>query len=162
MQLETLSLAWHDRQPPGSLHAIVVYDCDRVDRMVNQGVSLVLPAVTALLGLAVVALVVNPILFATMAIFLPAMLLSTRHFARTHEQRVRTWHETAEAYSTHTQTLLGALATIRAAGAQQRDRERFEEETERFVAGRLRDRGRHVPPPGDPGRDLGDRRASPS
>jgi ABC-type multidrug transport system fused ATPase/permease subunit len=133
-QLETLSLAWHDRQPPGSLHAIVVYDCDRVDRMVNQGVSIILPAATALLGLAVVALVLNPILFATMAIFVPAMLLSTRRFAKAHERRLKTWHETAEAYSTHTQTLLGALATIRAAGAQRRDRERFDEETDRFVA----------------------------
>jgi ATP-binding cassette, subfamily B, bacterial len=133
-QLETLPLSWHDRQPPGSLHAIVVYDCDRVDRMVNSAISLVLPAVTALAGLGLVALVLNPILFATMAIFVPAMLLSTRRFATTHERRLRTWHETAEAYSTHTQTLLGALATIRAAGAQQRDRVRFEAETERFVS----------------------------
>ncbi len=133
-QLENLPLSWHDRQAPGSLHAIVVYDCDRVDRMVNSAVSFVLPAVAALVGLAVVAVVLNPVLFATMAIFVPAMVLSTRRFAHKHEQRLRTWHTTAEAYSTHTQTLLGALATIRAAGAQQRDRERFEAETEGFVA----------------------------
>jgi ABC-type bacteriocin/lantibiotic exporter with double-glycine peptidase domain len=133
-QLETLPLSWHDRQAPGSLHAIVVYDCDRVDRMVYNAVSFVLPAVAALVGLGVVAVVLNPILFATMAIFVPAMIVSTRRFANRHEQRLRTWHRTAEAYSTHTQTLLGALATIRAAGAQQRDLERFDAETEGFVA----------------------------
>jgi ABC-type multidrug transport system fused ATPase/permease subunit len=133
-QLETLPLSWHDRQAPGSLHAVVVYDCDRVDRMVNAAVSLVLPAVTALVGLAVVAAVLNPVLFATMALFIPVMAISTRRFAKAHQERLRTWHATAEAYSTHTQRLLSALTTIRAAGAQRRDRERFDAETERFVA----------------------------
>jgi ATP-binding cassette subfamily B protein len=132
-QLETLPLSWHDRHDVAELHATVTLHCERVDKMLNALMSQVLPAGAALLALAVVAVVINPVLFAVLAVFVPLMLLSTRRFARAYNLALSEWHRTAEAFGGHTHVLLSALKTIRAAGAEDRDRERFQQESDAFV-----------------------------
>jgi ATP-binding cassette subfamily B protein len=130
--LELLPLSWHDRHDAGALHAVVVQDCERVDRMINSVMSQVLPAAAALLALTVVAVIIDPVLFVVVLVFVPLMLLTTRQFSRSFQRRLALWHRTAETLSSHTQLMLRGLATIRAAGAERRDGERFDHEIDAF------------------------------
>ena len=128
-------MSWHDRQAPGSLHAIVVYDCDRVDRHGQQRDQLRPARRDRAGGARGGGGRAQPRPVRHDGDLRPGDGLAARGASRTSTSSAcGPGTTTAEAYSTHTQTLLGALATIRAAGAQQRDRERFDAETEGFVA----------------------------
>jgi ABC-type bacteriocin/lantibiotic exporter with double-glycine peptidase domain len=61
------------------------------------------------------------------------MLVASRRFARIFERHLEAWHDTARAFSIHTQLLLNGIATIRAAGTEDHEVERFEGEIEGFI-----------------------------
>lgn len=129
-----LPMSWHDRNAAGAVHAIVIQDCERVDRMVNMLMSMTLPGVLIAAALAVVAAVINPLLFGVVLIALPAILLATRRFERVFARRLKTWHERAHGFSAHAEQLLRGIATIRAAGAEDHEVARFNREIEGFVS----------------------------
>jgi ABC-type bacteriocin/lantibiotic exporter with double-glycine peptidase domain len=133
-KLFRLPMVWHDRHGAGDVHVIVIQDCERIDRMVMSSMSIALPALLAALVLAVVAAIINPLLFAVLVAVLPLMLITARRFARRYKVELDRWHGTASAFSTHTQLLLRAIATIRAAGAETRELARFNDEIDSFVA----------------------------
>lgn len=125
-RLELLPLSWHDRHDAGKLHAVVVQDCARVDRMVDSLMSQVLPAATTLVALGAVAVVLDAGLTSAMLVLVALMFAGTRRFARSFERKLSIWHSSSEAFSTHTHAMLDGLRTIRAAGAPQL--RRFERE----------------------------------
>jgi ABC-type bacteriocin/lantibiotic exporter with double-glycine peptidase domain len=128
-----LPLSWHDRNDSGTVHSVVIQDCERVDRMVNALMSLTLPALLTSIGLAVVAAALNPVLFGVLIVAVPIMLIASRRFAGTFHRRLDAWHSTARAFSVHAQLLLTGIATIRAAGAEKHEVERFNREIDGFV-----------------------------
>ncbi len=126
--LASRSLCWHEGQTSGALHSVVVQDGERVERMVSILTSQVVPSAATLLTLGVVAIVINPLLSALLAVVLAVMLLVVGRLATEFQLRVGAWHESSAAFSAHTHVLLDTLATMRAAGADRRDRERFDAE----------------------------------
>lgn len=128
-----LPMTWHDRNAAGTVHAVVIQDCERVDRMVIALMSVVLPALMTGIGLAAVAAVLSPLLSGVLALALPVMVVAARRFAGRFRERLEHWHATAEAFSSHAHLLLGGIATIRAAGLDDHESERFSQEIDGFV-----------------------------
>lgn len=128
-----LPMSWHDRNSAGTVHAVVIQDCERVDRMVIALMSIVLPAMLTGIGLAAVAAVLSPVLFGVLALALPVMVVAARRFAGRFRERLENWHAIAEAFSSHAHLLLGGIATIRAAGLDRHESERFNQEIDGFV-----------------------------
>src|SRR2546423_4235161 len=63
-KLYSLPQRWHDRQLAGNVHSVAVQDTERVEWMLADIASLVLPAVLVGFALVIAAVVVSPLLFA--------------------------------------------------------------------------------------------------
>ncbi len=113
-----LPLRWHDREDAGTVHAVAIQDCERVDRMVYALFGQLLASLAVTTMLAVVALVFNPVLFAGLLAVVPLMLALRWTFGRTFRRLLAVWHGSGAALSSHTQLLLRGIATLRAAGAE--------------------------------------------
>jgi ABC-type bacteriocin/lantibiotic exporter with double-glycine peptidase domain len=113
-----LPLRWHDHEDAGTVHAVAIQDCERVDRMVYALFGQLLASLAVTAALAIVALVFEPILFAVLVAVVPLMLVLRWTFSRSFRRVLAVWHASAAALSSNTQLLLRGIATLRAAGAE--------------------------------------------
>ena len=129
-QIYALPKSFHDRVDPRQLHATIVQDSERLDVVANAAVGQILPAAVTSLGLAVVALVLNPALFAVLACAVPAMVLVKRRFGARLRGRTRTWQAAFDHFSALVQTALRARTLAEVRGADQLELEALDESVE--------------------------------
>jgi ABC-type bacteriocin/lantibiotic exporter with double-glycine peptidase domain len=129
-QLYALPKSFHDRTDPWQLHATIVQDSERLDVVANAAIGQMLPASVVSLGLAVVALVLDPALFALLACSVPAMVLVKRRFGSRVGARTRTWQQAFDRFSVLTQTALRARTLADVRGADQLELGRLTESVE--------------------------------
>src|SRR4051812_31860794 len=101
--------AWFDRSQMPKLQSTIVQDSDRVDAMANVLVGRMLPAATVAAGLSAILLVLNPLLFAALAVVVPAMVVGGRLVGRGVRTKMRELQRTFDAFSAGTQRVLGAI-----------------------------------------------------
>jgi ABC-type multidrug transport system fused ATPase/permease subunit len=116
-KLFALPKSFHDGVDPRQLHAVVVQDSERLDVVANAAVGQVLPAAVASLGLAVLALALNPELFCLLVAVVPPLVVVKRLLGGRVRARTRRWQIAFDNFSAATQTALRArtLAEVRAA-----------------------------------------------
>jgi ABC-type multidrug transport system fused ATPase/permease subunit len=116
-KLFALPKSFHDGVDPRHLHAVIVQDSERLDVVANASVGQILPAVVVSLGLAVVALALNPELFCVLLAVVPPLVVVKRKLSGRVRARTRSWQRAFDSFSAATQTALRArtLAEVRAA-----------------------------------------------
>jgi ABC-type multidrug transport system fused ATPase/permease subunit len=117
-QMYLLPQAWHDRQDARRLHATIVHDSERLDFLLTQLASTVVPSALILSGLTVVAAVVNPLLFAVLAAVIPVLVLAAKRLGGRTRRLVRRWHDAQTTFSADTLTALRTLPLSRVEGAE--------------------------------------------
>jgi ABC-type multidrug transport system fused ATPase/permease subunit len=118
-RLGTLPAAWFDRQDAGTLHATVVQDSERLDIVANALAAQLAPAVVIGFGLSVALLVINPLLFAVLAIALPVLAILTRRFDGVVRRKTRAWQQAFDRFSTRVHVAIRARRLITASGAEE-------------------------------------------
>ena len=117
-RLYTLPRSYFERRSLGELHAVVVQDSERVDVVANATVGLLIPSITISIALAVVALILDPLLFAVMFVAVPLMLAVNHAFGRRVRERTRAWQLAFDRFSARTQVALRALTLTRIQSAE--------------------------------------------
>ena len=117
-RLYMLPRSYFERRSLGELHAVVVQDSERVDVVANATVGLLIPAVAISVALSVVALVLDPLLFAVMFAAVPAMLVVNHAFGKQVRERTRAWQAAFDRFSSATQTALRAITLTRIQSAE--------------------------------------------
>ena len=129
-QLYALPLPFHHRRDRGELHSTIVQDSERLDVFANAVLGLMLPAAIVGLGLAIVALVLEPLLFAILACAIPFMVLMKRRLSDRLRARTRTWQRAFDQFSAQALLALRArtLVEVRAADQVELERHRIQVE----------------------------------
>jgi ATP-binding cassette, subfamily B, bacterial len=138
-RLYAMSRAELDRSSAGELQSIVVQDSERVDRMSNAVIALVLPAVVISLGLAVVALVLSPLLFISLLVVMPIMIAANRRLGRLVRHRTRLWQRAFDRFASATGLGLRAMSLTKVHGAEPIEIERRSQ-----LVGELSETGREM------------------
>lgn len=123
-KINALPRAFFDRRSVGELHGIVVQDSERLDLVANAVLGTLLPAIVIATGLAVVGLVINPVLFALLAVVLPGTVIVSRLLKRGVRERTREWQRAFDGFSEHTRLALRAVTLTKVSGAEDSERER--------------------------------------
>jgi ABC-type multidrug transport system fused ATPase/permease subunit len=131
--LYSLPQAWHDAQTAGELHAAVVSDSERLDQLATQLGRTVAPALIIAAALAVVALVMDPLLFAVLAAAVPGLLLASRRLARTSRRLALAWVAAVGAFSAQAQLALRAMRLTKVQGGESWELERRTRQIEEVV-----------------------------
>lgn len=117
-RLNTLPAAWFDRADTGTVHATVVQDSERLDIVANALAAQLAPALVICAGLSVALVVIDPLLFAVMAVVLPVLAVLTRPFDGIVRRRTRAWQLAFDRFSTRVQFALRARPLITAQAAE--------------------------------------------
>jgi ABC-type bacteriocin/lantibiotic exporter with double-glycine peptidase domain len=138
-RLYALPRSYFDRRSLGELHAIVVQDSERVDIVANAAVGLLIPSVAVSFGLAIVALVLDPLLFGVMVAAVPLMWAVNHAFGKRVRAHTRAWQLAFDRFSARTQIALRALTLTRIQSAEE-----IELSSQSQGISELSDRGREM------------------
>ena len=134
-----LPASWFDAQPPGLVHSIVVQDSERIDIMANAAIGQALPAAIISAGLSVALLVVNPLLFALMAIAWPVIFVASRRLRPRLQRRTREWQLAFDRFSARMHFAIRGRSLIAA-----HDAERLQHRDGAAEIAALSERGREM------------------
>jgi ABC-type bacteriocin/lantibiotic exporter with double-glycine peptidase domain len=138
-RLYAMSRAELDRSSAGELQSIVVQDSERVDQMSNAVIALVLPAVVISLGLTVAAIVLSPLLCASLLVVMPIMIGANRRLGHRVRHRTRLWQRAFDRFASATGLGLRAMSLTKVHGA-----EAIEIEHRMQLVGELSETGRQM------------------
>jgi ABC-type multidrug transport system fused ATPase/permease subunit len=122
-RLRTLPAAWYNRTDSGTLHSTVVQDSERLDIVGNALASQMAPALVIGFGLSVALLVIDPFLFAILAVTLPVLAVLNRRFDGVVRRRVQVWQVAFDRFSTRIERFIRARSEIVALGAEEAELE---------------------------------------
>jgi ABC-type multidrug transport system fused ATPase/permease subunit len=122
-RLNSMPAAWFDRAEAGTIHSTVVQDSERLDVVGNALAAQVAPAVVIGFGLTVALVVLDPVLFAILAVTLPVLAVLTRRFDGVVRRRTRAWQLAIDRFSTRVHLLVRARPLIAAQGADETELE---------------------------------------
>jgi ABC-type bacteriocin/lantibiotic exporter with double-glycine peptidase domain len=117
-RIYALPRAYFDRTSQGKLHAILVWDSERLDVMSNALVGSLMPAVIVAGGLSAILVILNPGLFAVLLAVVPLLLLVGRLLGTRVRGRVRTWRVAFEEFSSKNQLALRAMTLAKVQAAE--------------------------------------------
>ncbi len=117
-RLNTLPRAWYDRADAETLHATVVQDTERLDVVATAVASQLAPAVVIGTGLGVALLVIDPLLFAIVAVVLPVLAVLTRRFDGVVRRRTRDWQHAFDRFSARVHLAVRGRPLIAAQAAE--------------------------------------------
>lgn len=121
-RLQALPASWFDRTEASRVHTVVVQDSERVDVMANALAGQGAPAAIICTALAVALVIVDPLLFAVLAVTWPLMLLFSRRLRPRIEARTRSWQESFSSFSSRMDFALRGRPLITAHAAEDRER----------------------------------------
>jgi ABC-type multidrug transport system fused ATPase/permease subunit len=117
-KVHALPQAWHDRQRAGWVHSLVVIDSQRVEEMLRQLASAVVPSALVAVVLTVVALIQSPLLFVTLLVVLPLSMFVAHILARRSRVRARLWLDSTHAFGTEIHRTLRAITLTKTEGRE--------------------------------------------
>jgi ATP-binding cassette subfamily B protein len=121
-RLYALPRSWFDERSTGRVHSLIVYDTERVDRMLGQLLAQTAPGVVVGVALCVVAVILDPLLFAALVIVIPGMFFVHRIITK----RLRAYMTAADdafaGFSADTQEALAAIDAARSHGVSDWER----------------------------------------
>ncbi len=120
-RLNTLPTAWFDRADAGTVHATVVQDTERLDVVANALAAQLAPALVISAGLSGALLVIDPLLFAVLALSIPVLVVLTRRFDRVIRRRTRTWQLAFDRFSKRVLFAVNARPLIVAQAAEEHE-----------------------------------------
>lgn len=123
-RLQALPLRWFDTNDAARLHAILVADSERVYSMATALASQGAPAVIVCAALSVALAIVDPLLFAILAVTIPAIYLTGRLLRPLLVRRTNAWMESFDRFSARMQFALRARSLIAAHGTEAVERRR--------------------------------------
>jgi ABC-type multidrug transport system fused ATPase/permease subunit len=117
-RLYELPLEWHDKRDPGVLHSVVVADGDRFELLATHLAHSVIPASLTAGGLAVVAVIINPLLAGVVLAVAAVFVLGSRRLAKRSRRAGRGWHAHYARFSAETRVALRAMPLTKAHGGE--------------------------------------------
>jgi subfamily B ATP-binding cassette protein MsbA len=136
-RLQRLSLRFHSSQRAGDLVSRVMSDIDRLDDMLVQSFSVLLPNVALLGGmLAVMFLVDVPLALASLVVS-PFLFLSMYRYTTRIKGASRRARKKEGLLAARTGEVIGAIRVVQAFTGEQREDQRFSEESSETLAANL-------------------------
>ncbi|MEK6256548.1 MAG: ABC transporter ATP-binding protein/permease [Chloroflexota bacterium] len=124
-RVQSLSLGYIENKESGDLMSRLVNDIDAINSFLSQGLSQMIGATFALIGIVVAMFVLNTTLaFATLAV-VPVMVLATREFARRARSAFRRTRSTIGDVSADLQEELGGVKVAQAFNRTEENVSRF-------------------------------------
>jgi len=123
-RIQALPLRWFDHNDAARIHAILVADSERVYFMATSLASQGAPAVIVCAALSVALVTIDPLLFAILAITVPAIYLAGRLLRPLLVRRTYAWMESFDRFSARMLFALRARALIAAHGTEAVERRR--------------------------------------
>jgi len=96
------------------LQAVLVHDTERVDRLGNAAVSMLLPSSLIVAGVTVSLAVINPVLLASLLVVMPGVVIVNRILNRRMWARINAYHRSLEGYTRRLRSLFDFLDVTRA------------------------------------------------
>jgi ATP-binding cassette, subfamily B, bacterial len=127
-RLQRLSLRFHAGQRTGDLVSRVVADIDRVDDMITQSFSVLLPNVALIAAMLLVMLVLDPGLTLIAVLMTPPLFAAILHYTRGIRKASRLARKREGKLAARTGEVLGAIRVVQAFTAEEQEDERFSEE----------------------------------
>ena len=106
------------RHDTSVLQAILVHDTERVDRLGNAVVSMLLPSSLVVVGVTVALAILNPILLASLMVVMPGVVAINRVLSRRMWAGIGAYHRSLEGYSQRLRRLFDFLDVTRAHAAE--------------------------------------------
>jgi ATP-binding cassette subfamily B protein len=103
------------------LHTRLVQDTERADVFSNTVVTNIFPGITAVVGLSIILIYLNPVLFIVLAAVLPPLKWLSTKLGRPVKQYTRAYHRAFEKFSRNVLLMLQAMDTIRLQAAEALD-----------------------------------------
>lgn len=138
VHLQRLSLAFHGRQRVGDLSTRLTGDVNAIQALLVAAFSILLPNLALLVGIAIVAVAIEPVFAVLLLCVAPALYAVVRHYrgaitqasreARTHEGRV----------SSHVTETLSTIRLVQSFAAERRGLARFRSHSQARLAAGLR------------------------
>ncbi len=123
-RIQALPLRWFDHNDVARVHSILVADSERVYFMATSIASQGAPALIVCGALSIALVIVAPLLFAILAITVPAIYLSGRRMRPVLVRRTYSWMESYDRFSARMLFALRARPLIAAHGTEEVERRR--------------------------------------
>jgi ATP-binding cassette subfamily B protein len=136
-RLQRLSLRFHAGQRTGDLVSRVIADIDRVDDMLIQAFSVLLPSVAFLVGMLIVMILVDPLLTLVALLVSPLLFASIFHYTRRIRGSARLARKREGSLAARTGEVLGAIRVVQAFTGEDLEDERFSVESNETLAANL-------------------------
>jgi ATP-binding cassette subfamily B protein len=117
--IQDMPSSWQDRQHMGDLHALVVFDTENVDRMAAQLAYPLIPALLVAAAMSVVALLLDPILFAVVVVTAPPLLAVTSRLGVRTRRHASAHNAALRMFSGRAQVALRTTVLTKAQGAEE-------------------------------------------
>jgi len=136
-RIYSLPRAYFDRNSLGRLHSVVVQDSERVDLMGNTLVGILLPSLTVALGLCVILVLLNSLLFGVLATVVPLLIALGKWLGKSVRVRTRRWQIAFDVFTSKTALALRAMTLVKVQAAEREELDqRRAEHTDLGRAGR--------------------------
>jgi subfamily B ATP-binding cassette protein MsbA len=136
-RLQRLSLRFHSSQRTGDLVSRVIADIDRVDDMLIQAFSVLVPNVAFLVGMVVVMFLLDPLLTLVSLAVSPFLFASIFHYTRRIRGSARLARKQEGRLAARTGEVLGAIRVVQAFTGEDFEEERFTAESSETLAASL-------------------------
>ena len=136
-RLQRLSLRFHSTQRTGDLVSRVIADIDRVDDMLIQAFSVLVPNVTFLVGMVVVMFLLDPLLTVVSLAVSPFLFGSIFHYTRRIRGSARLARKQEGRLAARTGEVLGAIRVVQAFTGEDFEEKRFSAESSETLAASL-------------------------
>lgn len=123
--LQRLSLSFHERQRVGDLATRLTGDVNAIQALLVAAFGTVLPNVALLLGVMVVALVIQPVFAIVLAFVAPLLYLVVRHYRRAIKQAAREARSAEGRVASHVTETLSTIRLVQSFAAESRGLARF-------------------------------------
>lgn len=136
--VQRLSLAYHDSRGSADTTYHIQYDAPAVRWIVIDGLIPLATSALKLVGMIYITLLIDPVLAVVALCIAPVLMGLTRFYRRHIRHQWRYVKDTESSAMSVVQEVVGSLRVVKAFGQEQREHERFVDESTRSLGARLR------------------------
>ncbi len=130
--VQDLDLAAFEDRSTGSLLSVLNDDVNQLERFLDRGAQQILQVATSVLLIGLTYLILSPVIGLLAFLPVPIVLWVTLRYQRRLEPKYAAVREQVGAVNAALNNNLGGIATIKAFGAEPRERERIRQESQRY------------------------------
>lgn len=123
-RLYALPRSYFDRADLGTIHGVVVQDTDRLEMMTNALITVVIPSVLISVALTGALLVLDPLLFASLALVAPILAFLSAWLGGAVRRHTHAWHAQSDIFTSGTLQALRAITVTKLHAADQLELDR--------------------------------------